>query len=335
MRALREHPRGWFPHDDRDAFLVASVRETVPLFGGKDAVDTPYGQRVRGRYAASVCRVQPALLGRAIVSGQRRQLLARGAGDRAGPKLPRRCGTSATGMPAASICRCGESGEPGSPQYTDGVPAWLHHDLDAAAVQRRGRQARRGQDADADAVITAGPRQNVSERVQSYLFLRPARFIQYLPAALERGLFGVDRAGVRNFARASRFSRCRRGVSPSWRCGAFFGRYIGGVHATWRCRSPPAAKPWPRINAILSRAPERRGKIVALRDAGDEQVRVAELVVDIPTGHVRARYAGLMPHRLQRHRTDRVRYDIFLMRMHDAMTSGRALKIEPWMKRSR
>ena len=43
MRALREHPPGWFPHDDADAFLVASVRSTVTLFGGRDAVATPYG----------------------------------------------------------------------------------------------------------------------------------------------------------------------------------------------------------------------------------------------------------------------------------------------------
>jgi acyl-homoserine lactone acylase PvdQ len=52
MRALREHPRGWFPHDDPAAFLVAAVRETVRAFGGRDVVKTPYG--LQRRRAASV-----------------------------------------------------------------------------------------------------------------------------------------------------------------------------------------------------------------------------------------------------------------------------------------
>lgn len=128
MRALRERPRGWFPHDDRDAFLVNAVRETIPLFGGKDAVATPYGTAyavvaqhpfaafnvhfwdapafpgMGGKYAPAV---QDIALGQSF-----RAVWDVGNWDAGGIDLP-----------------LGESGEPGSPHYTDGVPAWLHHEL--------------------------------------------------------------------------------------------------------------------------------------------------------------------------------------------------------------
>ena len=119
MRALRERPRGWFPHDDPDAFLVAAVRAAVTLFGGRDAIATPYGDGVRGRRASirsrrSNCtsgtrRAFPGSGGsyapavQALVLGQSfRAVWDVGAWDAGGIDLP-----------------LGESGEPGSPHYTD------------------------------------------------------------------------------------------------------------------------------------------------------------------------------------------------------------------------
>jgi penicillin amidase len=128
MRALREHPRGWFPHDDPGAFLVNAVRETVPLFGGKDAVATPYGTSyavvAQHPFAAfnwhfwdapsfpgSGGSYAPAV--QAIALGQSfRAVWDVGNWDAGGIDLP-----------------LGESGEPGSPHYTDAAPAWLRHDL--------------------------------------------------------------------------------------------------------------------------------------------------------------------------------------------------------------
>jgi penicillin amidase len=128
MRALRERPRGWFPHDDPDAFLVASVRSAVSLFGGKDAIQTPYGSAYAvltqhpfsvfhfhfwdgpsfpgsgGSYAPAVQAIALAQSFRAVWDV--------GAWDAGGIDLP-----------------LGESGEPGSPHYTDAAPAWLRHDL--------------------------------------------------------------------------------------------------------------------------------------------------------------------------------------------------------------
>jgi penicillin amidase len=128
MRALREHPRGWFPHDDPSAFLVNAVRETVPLFGGRDAVATPYGTAyavvAQHPFAAfnwhfwdapsfpgSGGSYAPAV--QAIALGQSfRAVWDVGNWDAGGIDLP-----------------LGESGEPGSPHYTDSAAAWLRHDL--------------------------------------------------------------------------------------------------------------------------------------------------------------------------------------------------------------
>jgi penicillin G amidase len=140
MRALRERPRGWFPHDDPQAFLVAAVRSTVTLFGGPAAVTTPYGTAyaVVAQHPFASFNVHfwdaPAFPGsggsyapqvQAIALGQSfRAVWDVGAWDAGGIDLP-----------------LGESGEPGSPHYTDVVAAWLRHDLTPlpfsdAAVER-------------------------------------------------------------------------------------------------------------------------------------------------------------------------------------------------------
>ena len=140
MRALRERPRGWFPHDDPDAFLVASVLSSVTLFGGPDALSTPYGTAYAvtalhpfaafklhfwdappfpgsgGSYAPAVQAL--------VLTQSFRAVWDVGAWDGGGIDLP-----------------LGESGEPGSPHYTDGVAGWLRNDLtplpfSAAAVAK-------------------------------------------------------------------------------------------------------------------------------------------------------------------------------------------------------
>ncbi len=128
MRALHERPRGWFPKDDARAFLVAEVRETIKVFGGKDGVAQPYAQAYAvvaqhpfgtlgfhlwdapsmpgsgGSYAPAV---QGIALGQSF-----RAVWDVGAWDAGGIDLP-----------------LGESGEPASAHYTDAVDAWEHHVL--------------------------------------------------------------------------------------------------------------------------------------------------------------------------------------------------------------
>jgi penicillin amidase len=143
MRALREQPRGWFPHDDRDAFLVAEVRRTISLWNGIDAVAQPYGVAyavqakhplssfgyhgwdgpiVNGRGGSYAPAVQGLVLGQSF-----RAVWEAGNWDGGGIDIP-----------------LGESGEPGSPHYRDLAPRYAVHALTPlpysdAAVARAAR----------------------------------------------------------------------------------------------------------------------------------------------------------------------------------------------------
>ena len=128
MRALREHPRGWFPHDDRQAFLVAETRSAITLYGGPQRIALPYADAYpvvaqhpfasfgfhlwdSPPFPGSGGSLSPAVQG--LVLGQSfRAVWDVGNWDAGGLDLP-----------------LGESGEPGSPHYTDAVAAWLRHDL--------------------------------------------------------------------------------------------------------------------------------------------------------------------------------------------------------------
>jgi penicillin amidase len=127
MRALRERPRGWFEHDDPDAFLAAEVRAIVRRFG-RDAVATPYGE------AAAVTALHPlAELGFAFWNGPR----VRGQGGSFSPAVQGvRLGQSFRAVwdvgnwDAGGIdLPLGESGEPGSPHYRDLAPRYAQHAL--------------------------------------------------------------------------------------------------------------------------------------------------------------------------------------------------------------
>ncbi len=122
LRALRERPRGWVPHDDYDAFVVASLRRVKATFGA--TVPT------FGEYAA-----QPLA----------HPLAPFGFGFWNGPTMPGRGGSFAPDVQwnghAQSFravwiagdwdrgtidIAAGESGEPGSPHYADQNARWTH-----------------------------------------------------------------------------------------------------------------------------------------------------------------------------------------------------------------
>ncbi len=143
LRALREVPRGWFPGDDRDAFLVGAVRHAIVLWGGIGAIAQPYGQAypvqakhplssfgyhgwdgpvVPGQGGTYAPAVQGLVLGQSF-----RAVWDAGNWDAGGIDIP-----------------IGESGEPGSPHYRDLAARYAAHALTPlpfsdAAVDRAAR----------------------------------------------------------------------------------------------------------------------------------------------------------------------------------------------------
>jgi penicillin amidase len=143
LRALRAVPHGWFPNDDRDAFLVAEVRRAIQLWGGLPTLAQPYGDayavtalhplagfgyhgwdgpRVPGAGGSYAPAVQGLVLGQSF-----RAIWDAGNWDAGGIDIP-----------------LGESGEPGSPHYRDLAPRFTAHALTPlpwsdAAVARAAR----------------------------------------------------------------------------------------------------------------------------------------------------------------------------------------------------
>jgi penicillin amidase len=127
MRALRERPRGWFAHDDRDAFLRAEFKAALTL-AGPEAFTTSYGEaypvvtrhplaafgipwwnapRKLGTGGSYAPAVQTAVFGQSF-----RAVWDVGNWDAGGIDIP-----------------LGESGEPGSPHYTDLNERYIRHVL--------------------------------------------------------------------------------------------------------------------------------------------------------------------------------------------------------------
>jgi penicillin amidase len=123
LRALREHPRGWFPRDDVAAFLTNETRSAIALYGGSDTFLEPYGSayavtaqhpfaafgfpffdgpRVAGRGGSYAPAVQGLFAGQSF-----RAIWDVGNWDAGGIDIP-----------------IGESGEPGSPHYRDLAAPW-------------------------------------------------------------------------------------------------------------------------------------------------------------------------------------------------------------------
>jgi penicillin amidase len=121
LRALRERPRGWVPGDNYDAFVVASLRRVQTALGAEVA---PFGT-----YGAQPLTHPLASLGFSVWNG---------------PTMPGRGGSFAPAVQwnnhgqsfrAVWIAGdwdhgtididAGESGEPGSPHYTDQTAGWI------------------------------------------------------------------------------------------------------------------------------------------------------------------------------------------------------------------
>ncbi len=151
LRALRERPRGWIPHDDWDAFVLAGIRRTQTQFG---AHIPPFGTWAAQRLAHPL-----ASLGFSAWNG---------------PTLPGRGGSYAPAVQWHGHAQsfravwiagdwdngtldidAGESGEPGSPHYTDESRTWVDFGRTATTVLRAGGPSGdpRNAAADADALI--------------------------------------------------------------------------------------------------------------------------------------------------------------------------------------
>lgn len=124
MRSLRERPRGWVPHDDYDAFLVASVRDALVDMQHRHLRGATWGDA-----GARTARHPLSFVGISAFDGVRFP----GLGDGYSPHVQAPANAQsfravwdvgnweAGGM----VIPLGESGEPGSPHYRDLAPSWL------------------------------------------------------------------------------------------------------------------------------------------------------------------------------------------------------------------
>jgi penicillin amidase len=140
MRVLRDHPRGYVPHDDVDAFLVSVTRDAVADLVRRKLLGETWADA-----GARTARHPLSFLGFNGFNGVRFP----GNGDGYAPHVQAPANAQsfravwdvgnweAGGM----VIPLGESGEPGSPHYRDLAPTWLAGNLvplpfDDAAVSR-------------------------------------------------------------------------------------------------------------------------------------------------------------------------------------------------------
>jgi penicillin amidase len=124
LRVLREHPRGWVPHDDYDQFLRDSAREAEAKMKAQNRIGATWGD-----VGARTARHALASLGIGWWDGVRFP----GNGDGYSPHVQ---GSGVTQSFRAvwdvgnwdaggMVIPQGESGQPGSPHYRDGAAPWL------------------------------------------------------------------------------------------------------------------------------------------------------------------------------------------------------------------
>ncbi len=145
MRALRERPRGWVPHDDYDAFLVASTHDAIVAMHERGQFDAPW----------SVVGARTALhplagLGFSFWNG----VPFPGNGDAYSPHVQAPANAQSfravwdvgNWEAGGIVIPLGESGLPGSPHYRDLAGTWLSGKLvplpfDEPAVERSARSS--------------------------------------------------------------------------------------------------------------------------------------------------------------------------------------------------
>lgn len=127
LRALREHPAGWFPNDDPDAFLVAELRAVVNQFG-RDAVAAPYGEAYAVAAKHPLAAFGFSMWNGPAVPGQGGRFAPAVQGQNLGQSF--RAVWDVGNWDAGGIdIPLGESGEPGSPHYRDLASRYARHAL--------------------------------------------------------------------------------------------------------------------------------------------------------------------------------------------------------------
>ncbi len=128
VRMLRERPRGWVPHDDYNAFLVAATRDALTGLRSRNQLDATWAE-----IGARTAQHPLAGFGLGMWNGVRFP----GNGDAYSPHVQAPANAqsfravwdvgnwNAGGLMAPQ----GESGEPGSSHYRDFAAAWIAGDL--------------------------------------------------------------------------------------------------------------------------------------------------------------------------------------------------------------
>jgi penicillin amidase len=124
MRVLRDRPRGWVPHDDVDAFLVAATRDAIADMVRRNLTGATWGDA-----GARTARHPLSFLGFDGFNGVRFP----GRGDGYAPHVQAPANAQSfravwdvgNWQAGGIVIPLGESGEPGSAHYRDLAPTWL------------------------------------------------------------------------------------------------------------------------------------------------------------------------------------------------------------------
>ncbi len=126
LRSLRERPQGWVPHDDFDAFLVASLRDAVATLRKHDDLDATWE-----RVGARVAQHPLATLGFGLSAWNGTRFPGLGGAFAPHVQAPGNAQSFRAVWDVGNwdvggiVIPQGESGKPGSEHYRDLAPTWL------------------------------------------------------------------------------------------------------------------------------------------------------------------------------------------------------------------